>query len=138
MEYTDLALKLCDKIGRMRKLFIQRGRTEIWAAAIVHVIARLNFLLDPENELSFTTDDICKFFGTKKTTVSSKAGLIQKTGNIYLGDAEFSIPEIARMLSIYETQDGLLIPGFMLFDATLPNVLRQSHIRESAHLQSLS
>ena len=25
----------------------------------------------------------------------------------------------------------------MLFDATLPNVLRQSHIRESDHLQSL-
>ena len=25
----------------------------------------------------------------------------------------------------------------MLFDVTLPNLLRQSHIRESAHLQSL-
>ena len=114
IECTDLALKLCGKIGRMRKLSIQRGRVEIWAAAIVHVIARLNFLLDPENELSLTADDICKFFGTKKTTVSSKAGLIQKTGNIYLGDAEFSIPEIARMFSIHETKDGLLIPGFML------------------------
>jgi hypothetical protein len=90
-EYTELALKLCQKISRMRKLSIQRGRVEIWTAAIVHLIARLNFLLDPENELSLTADDICKFFGTKKTTVSSKAGPIQKTGNIYLGDAEFKI-----------------------------------------------
>ena len=52
---------------------------------------RLWFAFNPTeikagNELSFTADDICEFFGTKKTTVSSKAGLIQKTGNIYLGD----------------------------------------------------
>ncbi len=50
-EHTGLALKLGDKIGRMRKLSIQRVRAEIWAAAIIHVIARLNFLFDPENDV---------------------------------------------------------------------------------------
>ena len=112
--YTAFALKLCDRIARMRKLSIQRGRPEIWAAAIIQVIARLNFLFDPENEMNITADELCTFLGTKKSTVSSKAGLIQKACDLYLGDAEFSSPEIAKMFRIYKTEEGLLIPGFML------------------------
>jgi hypothetical protein len=114
--YTDLALKLCDRIARMRKLSIQRGRIEIWAAAILYVIARLNFLFDPENEINITADELCAFFGTKKTTVSSKAGLIQKACDLYVGDTEFSSPEIANMFRIYETEEGLLIPGSMIHE----------------------
>lgn len=113
-KYIGFALKLCDRIARMRKLSIQRGRVEIWAAAIIHVIARLNFLFDPENEMNITADELCAFLGTKKSTVSSKAGHIQKACDLYLGDAEFSSAEIARMFRIYETEEGLLIPGFML------------------------
>ncbi|MBW2251040.1 MAG: DUF2384 domain-containing protein [Deltaproteobacteria bacterium] len=111
--HTGLAIKLCNRIARMRKLSIQRGRIEIWASAIVHVIARVNFLFDPENEISITADDVCKFFGTKKTTVSSKAGLIQKACDIYLGNKEYCTAEISDMFCIYETKEGFLVPGFM-------------------------
>jgi len=104
--YTGFALKLCDRIARLRKLSIQRGRIEIWAAAIVYVIARLNFLFYPENEVSITADEMCAFFGTKKTTVSNKAGLIQKACNLYLGNVEFSAPEIVNMFLLYETEEG--------------------------------
>ncbi|MDB4442365.1 SEC-C domain-containing protein [bacterium] len=113
-EYTGLALKLCDTIGRMRKLSIQRGRTEIWSAAIVHVIARLNFLFDPDNEVYITVDELNTFFGTKKSTVSSKAGVIQKTAKIFTGDPDFSTAKIANMFRLYETEDGLLIPAPIL------------------------
>jgi hypothetical protein len=75
-EYTGLALKLCNKISRMRKLSIQRGRIEIWAAAIIYVIAQLNFLFDPESGVHITADELCAFFETKKATISTKAGLI--------------------------------------------------------------
>jgi hypothetical protein len=111
--HTGLALKLCNRVARMRKLSIQRGRIEIWASAIVHVIARVNFLFDPENEISITADDVCKFFGTKKTTVSSKAGLIQKACDIYLGNKEYCTQEISDMFHIYETKEGFLVPGFI-------------------------
>ncbi len=111
--HTGLALKLCNRIARMRKLSIQRGCIEIWASAIVHVIARVNFLFDPENEISITADDVCKFFGTKKTTISSKAGLIQKACDIYFGNEEYCTPEISDMFRIYETKEGFLVPGFM-------------------------
>jgi len=111
--HTDLALKLCNRIARMRKLSIQRGRIEIWASAIVHVIARVNFLFDPESEIGITAEDVCKFFGTKKTTVNSKAGLIQKACDIYLGNEEYCTPEISDMFRIYETKEGFLVPGFI-------------------------
>jgi hypothetical protein len=113
-EYTGFALKLCDKIGRMRKLSIQRGKIEIWAAAIMHVIARLNFLFDPDSEIYITADELCAFFGTKKSTVSTKAGLIQKTAKIFIGDPDFSSAKIVDMFRLYETEDGLLIPASML------------------------
>jgi len=113
-EHTILALKLCDKIGRMRKLSIQRGRVEIWAAAIIYVIARLNFLFDPENEVHITADELDAFFGTKKSTVSNKAGMIQKAANIFLGDPNFSSAKIADMFRFYETENGFLVPGSIL------------------------
>jgi len=115
-EYTGLALKLCDKIGRMRKLSIQRGRIEIWAAAIIYVIARLNILFDPESGAHITTDQLCTFFETKKATISYKAGMIQKTAKIFIGDPDFSSAEIVDMFRLYETEDGLLIPGSILDD----------------------
>ena len=106
----------------MRKLSIERGRIEIWAAAIVYVIARLNFLFDPENEVRVTADEMCAFFNTKKTTIGNKAGLIQKACNLYLGNTEFSAPEIVNMLRLYETEEGFLVPGSMLdaFEDILP------------------
>jgi hypothetical protein len=113
-EYTGLALALADKIGRMRKLSIQRGRIEIWAAAIVYVIARLNFLFDPANDTYITPDGLCDFFGTKKSTVGNKASLIQDTAEILPGDPDFSSAKIADMFRVYETRDGFLIPGTML------------------------
>ena len=113
-EYTGLALKLCDKISRMRKLSIQRGRTEIWSAAIVHAIAQLNFLFDPDNEVYITVDELNAFFGTKKSTVSSKAGMIQKTAKIFMGDQDFSSAKITNMFRLYETEDGLLIRDSIL------------------------
>lgn len=114
--YTDLALKLCEKIERMRKLSIQRGRQEIWAAAIVYAMARINFLFDPTNEVYITADEICDFFGTKKSTVGNKAGQIQKTCDVWIGDPEFSNPAIAEIFTSYETPEGFIVPASLLRD----------------------
>ena len=113
-EHTILSLRLCDKIGRMRKLSIQRGRAEIWAAAILHVIARLNFLFDPNNDPHISTDDLNAFFETKKSTVGNKAAMIQKAAGIFMGDPYFSSEKIVDMFRFYETENGFVIPGSML------------------------
>jgi len=113
-ELAGYALKLCDKLGRKRTLSIVRGRKEIWAASIVYVIARLNFLFDPENEFCLTADTICDFFGTKKSTVGNKATQIEQGCNLGLGTEGFCSKEISDALTLVELPNGLVIPKSML------------------------
>ena len=113
-ELAGYALNLCMALGRKRKISIDRGRKEIWAASIVYVIARLNFLFDPENELFLTADTICDYFGTKKSTIGSKATQIENVCNIGLGAEGFCSPEISDSLTLIELPNGLVIPKSMV------------------------
>ncbi|MBW1730634.1 MAG: SEC-C domain-containing protein [Deltaproteobacteria bacterium] len=112
--HTELATKLCHTIAKSPDLALARGRPEIWASGILYAIAQLNFLFDPSRNPPLTPDEICAFFGTKKATVSNKALLIRQTLDLGLGDEEFCTPEIADLFRFYETEDGTIIPGFML------------------------
>ena len=113
-EMADYALKLCETLGRKRKISINRGSKEIWAASIVYVIARLNFLFDSESEFFLTADTICNFFGTKKSTIGSKASHIENICNLGLGAEGFCSPEISDSLTMVEMPNGLVIPKSML------------------------
>jgi hypothetical protein len=113
-ELAGYALKLCKTLGRKRKISIDRGSKEIWAASIVYVIARLNFLFDPENDLFLTADTICDYFGTKKSTIGSKATYIENVCNIGLGAEGFCSPEISDSLTLVELPNGLVIPKSMV------------------------
>lgn len=115
-ELAGYALKLCDMLDRKRKISITRGRKEIWAASIIYVIARLNFLFDPQNELFLSADTICDYFGTKKSTVGNKATQIEKACDIGLGAEGFCSPEISDALTLVELPNGLVIPKSMLSD----------------------
>jgi hypothetical protein len=108
------ALRLCDTLGRKRKISIIRGKKEIWAASIIYVIARLNFLFDPANELFLSADTICDFFGTNKSTIGNKATQIEKACNIGIGAQGYCSPEISDALTLVELPNGLVIPKSML------------------------
>ena len=58
--------KLWDQIGRKRSYVITGGTKEVWASAVVYVIARLNFLFDKASPNYLIADTICDHFGTKK------------------------------------------------------------------------
>ncbi|MFH1950546.1 MAG: DUF6398 domain-containing protein [Pseudomonadota bacterium] len=113
-ELQNYALKLCDTLNRKRKISITSGEKEIWAASIIYVIARLNFLFDSKNELFFSADTICNFFGTKKSTVGNKATQIEKACNLRIGAEGFCSPEISDALTLVELPNGLVIPKSML------------------------
>ena len=113
-ELAGYALKLCDTLGRKRTLSIIRGRKEIWAASILYVIARLNFLFDRESEFFLTADTICEFFGAKKSTVANKASQIERACNLGLGAEGFCSQEISDALTLVELPNGLVIPKSML------------------------
>ena len=75
--------KLWDQIGRKRSYVITGGTKEVWASAVVYVNARLNFLFDKASPNYLTADTICGHFGTKKGTVSARAGEIEKACRLY-------------------------------------------------------
>jgi hypothetical protein len=112
-ELTTCALRLCDKLGRIRKLDITRGKKEIWAASIVYVIARVNFLFDKANDNFLTSDIICDFFDTRKTTTGNKATSIEKTLNIGIGDTNYCTTEIIESFSFVEMPGGFILPQKM-------------------------
>jgi hypothetical protein len=113
-ELYGYAFELCEILGRKRKISITRGKKEIWAAAIIYVIARLNFLFDPENEFFLSADTICNFFGTKKSTVGNKATQIENACNLGPGAEGLCSPEISDAFTLVELPDGLAIPKSML------------------------
>lgn len=136
---------LCDTLGRKRKINILRGKSEQWAASIVYVIARLNFLFDQKNEFHITADIICDHFHTKKTTTGNKATLIEQQCNISMGSEEFCSKEISDMFTFYETESGFVIPGFMInnkevvlvFDEEEETIKEKREREKQTHLKEL-
>lgn len=113
-ELAGYALKLCETLDRKRKISITRGGKEIWAASIIYVIARLNFLFDSESEFFLTADTICDYFGTKKSTIAAKATSIEHVCNLGLAAEGFCSPEISDALTLVELPNGLVAPKSMV------------------------
>ena len=77
-ELTGFTLELWQRLCRRQTLDCRRGRPQVWAASVVHVIARMNFLFDRAQPLHITFDNLCGWFETNKTTVGSKATEIER------------------------------------------------------------
>lgn len=109
-EMESYALKLTENIGRKRKIDILRGKKEIWAASIIYVIARINFLFDRDNDNHIIYDTICNYFNTVKSTTGNKASQIQDICKIEIGTEGYCSQEIVDSLTFVQTPEGFIIP----------------------------
>jgi hypothetical protein len=105
--------KLWDQIARKRNYVITGGTKEVWASAVVSVIARLNFLFDKTNPNYLPADTICGHFATKKGTVSARAAEIEKACRIRVGHEGLCRPEISDELTFVELPNGMVLPKRM-------------------------
>lgn len=101
--------KLWQQIGRKRNYVITGGSKYVWASAVVYVIARLNFLFDRSSPHYMTADDICDFFGTKKSTVSARATEIERACRIGIGHEGLCSEEISDSLIYVKLSNGMVI-----------------------------
>ena len=108
-DLQSYAMKLLEKLTRKRTYSITSGRIEIWASAIIWVIARLNFLFDSQNPNYISTDTICDFFDTKKSTVGNKATDIEKACKIRMGEEGLCNSEISDSLSFVQLPNGIVL-----------------------------
>lgn len=112
--YFIYCLNLGQRIQRKRSLSFDRGKKEIWAAAIVITIARLNFLFDPYNDNHINHDTICDFFGVKKSTAGNKASHIADVLDLGYGEEDLSDPHIIDSLSFIQFSNGIILPKAMI------------------------
>lgn len=110
-ELHGFATKLIDTIDQNPELHILRGKIAVWTAAVVVVIARMNFLFYKSSENHMSIDDICDYFGTNKFTIINKASLIQNTCGISMFDSRFTQADISGMPDLSVTEEGFIIPA---------------------------
>ena len=108
-EIRGYTIKLLDKLTRKKTYSITSGKSEIWASAIIYVIARLNFLFDSKNPNYITHDMVCDFFGTNKSTVGTKATSIEKACKIRMGEEGFCSQEISDTLRFVQLPNGIIL-----------------------------
>ena len=113
-ELANYAFKLLRTVSRKSKLNIARGKVEIWAAAIVYVISRLNFLFDKDSRNFISVDELCDSFNVKKSTVSKKATQIENICQISFFDKRFTNPVIAKSFNFQMNPEGVIIPSATL------------------------
>ena len=89
-EYKQLCEKLIRKTARKRSAPFLSGRIEIWAAAVVHALATINFLYDKSLTPHTTFDALANHFGVVKSTVTAKAKVIRDMLKMEYFDDEFS------------------------------------------------
>lgn len=121
-DYYQLCEKLIKKLGRKRDVPFQRGKLEIWAAAVVYAIGSINFLFDKSFEPYMTADQISDYFGTKNSTVSNKAREIKDMFNMWHFSPEFSTQ---RMTDSNPFNQTVMVDGFIVPISTLPEDLQQ-------------
>ncbi len=121
-DYLQLCEKLIKKLGRKRDVPFQRGKLEIWAAAVIYAIGSINFLFDKSFEPYITPDQISEYFGTKNSTVSNKAREIKDMFNLWHFDPEFSTQ---RMVQNNPFNDLVIVDGLIVPIDTLPKDLQK-------------
>ena len=109
-EYVTFAYNLCDKVSLTPDMDILRGHKAIWAASIVHVIARLNFLFESSSDLVLTPALISAYFKTNKSTVGNRASQIQKICGLEPGARGYCRPEIVDAVTFHETVGDMTLP----------------------------
>lgn len=70
-ELTGFVHALWLRICRRKDPGCLGGQPAVWAAAVTLVIARINFLFDPNQPVHLKLDTITGFFGTNKTTTGN-------------------------------------------------------------------
>ena len=128
-DYHQLCEKLILKSGRKRDVPFQRGKVEIWAAAVVYVIGTINFLFDKSFKPHMTAGQISEYFGTKNSTVSNKARQIQEMLDIWHFNPDFSTQHMNKSNPFNEMVmfDGLVVPL-----SSLPEDLQEMVRKERA------
>jgi len=115
-EYSQLARKMAAALARKRPSPLERGRADVWAAAIVYALGTINFIFDRSQVPHFRADELAGFFGVSQKTAANKSRKIMEILNTGKADPEWYRP--SRMehnpLAWFVMVNGLMVDARML------------------------
>jgi len=95
-EYRQLARMMAAALCRKRPSPLTLGQPRTWAAGIMYVLGKVNFLSDRSSYPHMTTADLCSAFGVSESTVHSKARAIEEALAIGPLDLRWTLPSLAE------------------------------------------
>lgn len=105
-ELTGFAIELWARICRTPGLDPRRSHAGLWAAATVHVIARMNFCYDRHEPVHITLGALCNHFAAAKNAAGLKAAEIVNTLRLSNIEPGFCRPGIADTFRTAHLPDG--------------------------------
>jgi Domain of unknown function (DUF6398) len=116
-EYAQLCRQLVGRLARKRPWPLVRGDPRIWAAGAIYAIGQVNFLFDPSQQPHLSADRLAAALSVVKTTMASKAALINKTLDLRVFE-----PELTRTAMLEQHPLAWLVEvnGFLVDARTLP------------------
>lgn len=76
-EYYDLAQELTIKLARKRPSPLLSGRSNTWAAGIIHALGMVNFLFDKSQNPYLSSKQLADWFGLSQNTIGAKSKSIR-------------------------------------------------------------
>jgi hypothetical protein len=110
VELASFVIELWRRVCARKRPDCLRGKATVWAAALTHVIARMNFLFDRAQPVHLTFDTICDFFQANKNTVGGKASEIERMMRL----RQHSEPGLCRREFVEDFTDVRLSNGIVL------------------------
>ena len=91
-EYATLCRQLTAALARKRPSPLARGKTEIWACAVVYALGTVNFLFDKSQTPHMRADELCQSFGVSQSSGANKAKVIRDLFNMGQMDPNWCLP----------------------------------------------
>ena len=91
-EYTEMSLRLLEKLRRKRPSPLLKGTTKTWACGIIYAIGSTNFLFDKSQTPHMPANKLSEHFNISKSTAGNKAGEIYKYCDMSVFDPEWTLP----------------------------------------------
>jgi uncharacterized protein DUF6398 len=110
-EYRVLIHRVVATLARKRPSPLLKGKENVWAAAAVHAVGRVNFLDDPAQVPHCKSQIIYEFFGVAQSTGQSKSKEIRDALLMGPMSPEWTLPSrLADNPLVWMLQvDGLMI-----------------------------
>ena len=106
-------LNLIDILAKKKLCDITRGRKEIWASAVICIIARMNLLFLKESNNYISMKMILGYFKTKNGAVGIRAAEIENVCKLNIGNEALCDKILFKDLVVIKLPKGKIITSAM-------------------------